>query len=137
MDNAIFQYDLTQEEVRLIENIRDMVSKRKIPLSMKQYKKELTQKYGGMDKEEFMEHFTEQMGDFIVDDFLLENLSTDDKLEQVIQYIGNEVVDYLFNMYVTKDIKSSIFYDLNDTQTLTEQIVDMVMFPDYTPDSED
>ena len=44
------------------------------------------------------------------------------------------MVDHLFDMYVTKEVKNSIFYNRNDIATLTEEMVDMIMDGLWTPE---
>ncbi len=88
-----------------------------------------------MSTEEFMEHYTDCMGDDIVQDFLSVNLSVEDKLNAIIDCIDDDVVDHLFDTYVTKEVKNSMFYERNDTATLTEQLVDMIMDGDWTPEN--
>lgn len=133
-------YTLTQEEATIIEDIRAMVARqsnesREGPYAAWVRSSQLTQKYHGMSVEEFMEHYTNCMGDDIVEDFLSENLSVEDKLDAIVKCIKkNEiVVDHLFDMYVTTEVKNSIFYNCNDTATLTVQMVDMIMDGDWTP----
>jgi hypothetical protein len=71
----------------------------------------------------------------LVEDFLSENLSVEDKLDAIVKCIKKNdlVVDHLFDMYVTEEVKNSIFYNCNDTATLTVQMVDMIMDGDWTP----
>ena len=142
MDKSTIQYNLTQEEATVIEDIRAMVARqsnesREGPYAAWVRSSQLTQKYHGMSVEEFMEHYTDCMGDDIVEDFLSENLSVEDKLDAIVKCIKkNElVVDHLFDMYVTKEVKNSIFYNCNDTATLTVQMVDMIMDGDWTPEN--
>jgi hypothetical protein len=141
MDKSTIQYNLTQEEATIIEDIRAMVARqsnesREGPYAAWVRSSQLTQKYHGMSVEEFMEHYTNCMGDDIVEDFLSENLSVEDKLDAIVKCIKkNDLVDHLFDMYVTKEVKNSIFYNCNDTATLTVQMVDMIMDGDWTPDN--
>jgi hypothetical protein len=88
-----------------------------------------------MSVEEFMEHYIDCMGLDIVEEFLFYNLSVEDKLDAIVKCIKkNElVVDHLYDHYVTTEVKNSIFYNCNDTATLTAQMVDMIMDGDWTP----
>jgi hypothetical protein len=139
MGKSTIQYNLTQEEATIIEDIRAMVARqsnesREGPYAAWVRSSQLTQKYHGMSVEEFMEHYTNCMGVDIVQDFLLENLSVEDKLDAIVKCIKkNDLADHLFDTYVTKEVKNSIFYNCNDTATLTAQMVDMIMDGDWTP----
>jgi hypothetical protein len=74
------------------------------------------------------------MGDDIVEEFLSYNLSVEDKLDAIVKCIKkNDLVDHLFDTYVTKEVKNSIFYNCHDTATLTVQMVDMIMDGERTP----
>jgi len=150
MDNAIINMNLTPQEALIIENIRSMQGKAEPVRQSDESRegsctdcvkkdktwpdwKQLTQNYYGMSTEEFMEHYTDCMGDDIVQDFLSVNLSVEDKLNAIIDCIDDDVVDHLFDTYVTKEVKNSMFYERNDIATLTEQLVDMIMDGDWTP----
>ena len=136
MSTTINIYIIPQEKDTIIENIRAMQGKAEpVYRSDESHKEQLFQKYYGMSTEEFMEHYTDCMGDDIVQDFLSENLSVEDKLNAIIDGIDNDVVDHLFDTYVTKEVKDIMFYERNDTATLTEQLVDMVMDGDWTPEN--
>jgi hypothetical protein len=172
MDKSTIQYNLTQEEAAIIEDVRAMVARRfgatdiifrawlqsdvnnlaeylkgktdearqsdeprEAPYAAWVKKEQLTQNYYGMSVEEFMEHYIDCMGLDIVEEFLFDNLSVEDKLDAIVKCIKkNElVVDHLYDHYVTTEVKNSMFYERNDIATLTEQLVDMIMDGDWTP----
>ncbi len=140
MDKSTIQYNLTQEEATVIEDIRAMVARqsnesREGPYAAWVKKEQLTQNYYGMSVEEFMEHYTDCMGDDIVEEFLSDNLSVEDKLDAIVKSIKKHylLVDHLYDHYVTTEVKNSIFYNCHDTATLREQMVNMIMDGDWTP----
>jgi len=154
MDNAIINMNLTPQEALIIENIRSMQGKAEPVRQSDESRegsctdcvkkdktwpdwKQLTQKYHGMSTEEFMEHYTDCMGDDIVEEFLSDNLSVEDKLDAIVKSIKKHylLVDHLYDHYVTTEVKNSIFYNCHDTATLREQMVDMIMNGDWTPEN--
>jgi hypothetical protein len=130
MDNATFKYTLTQEEATLIEDIRAMVSKNKISQSHKtevQIGQELMQKYMDMDDNEFIDTYAGSVGDDTILAVLQDTMSAPEKWEAIWVAIDEDVIDELFEAYVSVDAKRELFLETQDRTELCSQLVELTM----------
>ena len=145
MDNAIINMNLTPQEALIIENIRSMQGKPTpvydpVYLSDEDYKNEQTsakymQKYMDMDDNEFIDTYAEVVGDDVILSVLQDSLGTARKWEIIFDAIDEDVIDELFEAYVSVDYKRQVFLDTQDRTELVSQMVDMVMDGDWTPEN--
>ncbi len=140
MDNAIINMNLTPQEALIIENIRSMQGKPTpvydpVYLSDEDYKNELVQKYVDMDDNEFIDTYAEAVGDDVILSVLQDSLGTARKWEIIFDAIDEDVIDELFEAYVSVDAKRQLFLDTQDRTELCSQMVDMVMDGDWTPEN--
>jgi hypothetical protein len=145
MDNAIINMNLTPQEALIIENIRSMQGKPTpvydpVYLSDEDYKNEQTsakymQKYMDMDDNEFIDTYAEVVGDDVILSVLQDSLGTARKWEIIFDSIDEDVIDELFEAYVSVDNKRVLFLDTQDRTELVSQMVDMVMDGDWTPEN--
>jgi hypothetical protein len=140
MDNAIINMNLTPQEALIIENIRSMQGKptpvyEPVYRSDEDYKKELMQKYVDMDDNEFIDTYAEAVGDDVILSVLQDSLGTSRKWEIIFDAIDEDVIDELFEAYVSVDNKRELFLDTQDRTELCSQLVDMVMDGDWTPEN--
>jgi len=136
MDNAIINMNLTPQEALIIENIRSMQGKAEpVYLSDEDYKNELMQKYVDMDDNEFIDTYAEAVGDDVILSVLQDSLGTARKWEIIFDAIDEDVIDELFEAYVSVDAKRQLFLDTQDRTELCSQLVDMVMDGDWTPEN--
>jgi hypothetical protein len=140
MDNATINMNLTPHEALIIENIRSMQGKptpvyEPVYRSDEDYKKELMQKYMDMDDNEFIDTYAEAVGDDVILSVLQDSLGTARKWEIIFDAIDEDVIDELFEAYVSIDYKRQVFLDTQDRTELCSQLVDMVMDGDWTPEN--
>ena len=137
-DNLI-KMKLTPQEAVLIENIRAMnhisVSDSNKVWNEEDHKDALTQKYMDMDDNEFIDKYAEAVGDDVILSVLQDSLGTARKWEIIFDAIDEDVIDELFEAYVSVDNKRELFLDTQDRTELCSQLVDMVMDGDWTPEN--
>jgi hypothetical protein len=130
---------LTPQEAVLIENIRAMnhisVSDSNKVWSEEDHKDELMQKYVDMDDNEFIDKYAEAVGDDVILSVLQDSLGTARKWEIIFDAIDEDVIDELFEAYVSVDNKRELFLDTQDRTELASQMVDLVMDGDWTPEN--
>ena len=145
MDNAIINMNLTPQEALIIENIRSMQGKPTpvydpVYLSDEDYKNEQTsakymQKYMDMDDNEFIDTYAEVVGDDVILSVLQDSLGTARKWEIIFDAIDEDVIDELFESYVSFEDRRQIFLDSQDREELVAQLVDLNMDGDWTPEN--
>ena len=137
-DNLI-KMKLTPQEAVLIENIRAMnhiaVSNSSKVWSEEDHKDALMAKYMDMDDNEFIDTYAEVVGDDVILSVLQDSLGTARKWEIIFDAIDEDVIDELFEAYVSVDYKRQVFLDTQDRTELVSQMVDMVMDGDWTPEN--
>ena len=137
-DNLI-KMKLTPQEAVLIENIRAMnhiaVSNSSKVWSEEDHKNELMQKYVDMDDNEFIDKYAEAVGDDVILSVLQDSLGTTHKWGIIFDNIDEDVIDELFEAYVSVDAKRQLFLDTQERTELCSQMVDMVMDGDWTPEN--
>jgi hypothetical protein len=93
------------------------------------------QKYMDMDDNEFIDTYAEVVGDDVILSVLQDSLGTARKWEIIFDAIDEDVIDELFEAYVSVDYKRQVFLDTQDRTELCSQLVDMVMDGDWTPEN--
>ncbi len=137
-DNLI-KMKLTPQEAVLIENIRAMnhiaVSNSNKVWSEESHKEELMQKYMNMDDNEFIDTYAEAVGDDTILAVLQDTLGTLRKWEIIFDSIDEDVIDEMFESYVSNGTRRELFLETQDRTELCSQLVDMVMDGDWTPEN--
>jgi hypothetical protein len=136
MSTTINIYIIPQEKDTIIENIRAMQGKAEpVYRSDEDYKNELMQKYVDMDDNEFIDKYAEAVGDDVILSVLQDSLGATHKWGIIFDAIDEDVIDELFEAYVSVDAKRQLFLDTQDRTELCSQLVDMVMDGDWTPEN--
>jgi hypothetical protein len=137
-DNLI-KMKLTPQEAVLIENIRAMnhiaVSNSSKVWSEEDHKDALMQKYVDMDDNEFIDKYAEAVGDDVILAVLQETFGTSQKWGIIFDSIDEDVIDELFESYVSVDSKRELFLETQDREELCVQLVDLTMDGDWTPEN--
>lgn len=137
-DNLI-KMKLTPQEAVLIENIRAMnhiaVSNSSKVWSEEDHKDALMQKYVDMDDNEFIDKYAEAVGDDVILSVLQDSLGATHKWGIIFDNIDEDVIDELFEAYVSVDAKRELFLETQDRTELCSQMVDLVMDGDWTPEN--
>ena len=137
-DNLI-KMKLTPQEAVLIENIRAMnhiaVSNSNKVWNEEDHTDALMQKYMDMDDWEFMEHYAGAVGDDTILAVLQDTLGTLRKWEIIFDSIDEDVIDEMFESYVSNGTRRELFLETQDRTELCSQLVDMVMDGDWTPEN--
>ena len=157
MDNAIINMNLTPQEAVLIENIRasatltnfggtgntsaltfqEWLDGKTEPVrqSDEQRREQLLVRYMNMTDEGFIDTYAGAVGDDTILAVLQDTLGTARKWEVIFDSIDEDVIDELFEAYVSVDYKRQLFLDTQDRTELCSQLVDMVMDGDWTPEN--
>lgn len=133
-DNLI-KMKLTPQEAIIIENIRAMASQNDIVKTDVQIGDELMQKYMDMDDNEFIDKYAEAVGDDVILAVLQETFGTSQKWGIIFDSIDEDVIDELFESYVSVDSKRELFLETQDREELCVQLVDLTMDGDWTPEN--
>ena len=154
MDNAIINMKLTPQEAVLIENIRASYNRggtgntsaltfqewldgktEPVRQSDEQTSAKYMQKYMDMDDNEFIDTYAGAVGDDTILAVLQDTLGTARKWEVIFDAIDEDVIDELFEAYVSVDAKRELFLETQDRTELCSQMVDLVMDGDWTPEN--
>jgi hypothetical protein len=135
MNNETYQYTLTQEEATLIEDIRAMVSNNKICQTDEQIGDELMEKYMDMDDNEFIDHYAEAVGDDTILAVLQDTMGAHEKWDTIWDAIDEDVIDELFENYVSEVTRRQLFLESQDRFELCSQLVDLKMDGKWTSDN--
>lgn len=157
MDNAIINMKLTPQEAVLIENIRasatltnfggtgntsaltfqEWLDGKTEPVQRyPNHKDALMAKYMDMDDHEFIHEYAEAVGDDVILSVLQDTLGTARKWEIIFDAIDEDVIDELFEAYVSfVEDRRQLFLDSQDRTELCSQLVDMVMDGDWEPEN--
>jgi hypothetical protein len=146
MDNAIINMKLTPQEAVLIENIRASYNRggtgntsaltfqewldgktEPVRQSDEQRREELIDRYMGMDDGVFLDVYANTIGDDTILAVLQDSLGTARKWEIIFDSIDEDVIDELFESYVSVDNKRQLFLDTQDRTELCSQLVDLIM----------
>lgn len=135
MDNATINMNLTPHEALIIENIRSMQGKTEPVHRYPNHKDALMQNYMGMDDWEFMEHYAGAVGDDTILAVLQDTLDPLQKWQAIFSAIDEDVIDEMFESYVSNGARRELFLETQDREELCVQLVDLTMDDDWTPDN--
>jgi hypothetical protein len=135
MDNATINMNLTPHEALIIENIRSMQGKTEPVHRYPNHKDALMAKYVDMDDYDFIHKYAEAVGDDVILSVLQDSLGTARKWEIIFDAIDEDVIDELFEAYVSVEDKRQLFLDSQDRTELCSQLVDMAMDGDWEPEN--
>jgi hypothetical protein len=88
-----------------------------------------------MDDNEFIDHYAEAVGDDVILSVLQDSLNWYSKWGIIFDSIDEDVIDELFEAYVSVDAKRELFLETQDRTELASQMVDLVMDGDWTPEN--
>jgi hypothetical protein len=135
MPNPTINMELTPREALIIETIRSIASYNDVVKTDVQMGDELMQKYMDMDDNEFIDTYAEVVGDDVILSVLQDSLGTARKWEIIFDSIDEDVIDELFEAYVSVEDKRQLFLDTQDRTELCSQLVDMAMDGDWEPEN--
>jgi hypothetical protein len=145
MGNTTVTMEVTPQEAVIIENIRTLQAQTAIIESyrsetqvhndrMKKYT-DTMKKYTDMDDNEFISAYAEAVGDDVILSVLQDTVSPQQKWEAIFDCIDEDVLDELFEAYVSVDYKREMFLETQDREELCAQMVDLEMDEDWTPEN--
>jgi hypothetical protein len=88
-----------------------------------------------MDDNEFIDKYAEAVGDDVILAVLQETFGTSQKWGIIFDSIDEDVIDELFESYVSVDSKRELFLETQDREELCVQLVDLTMDGDWTPEN--
>jgi hypothetical protein len=135
MPNPTINMELTPREALIIETIRSIASYNDVVKTDVQKGDELMQKYMDMDDNEFIDKYAEAVGDDVILAVLQETIGTSQKWGIIFDSIDEDVIDELFESYVSVDSKRELFLETQDREELCVQLVDLTMDGDWTPEN--
>ena len=135
MPNPTINMELTPREALIIETIRSIASYNDVVKTDVQKGDELMQKYMDMDDNEFIDKYAEAVGDDVILAVLQETIGTANKWGIIFDSIDEDVIDELFESYVSVDSKRELFLETQDREELCVQLVDLTMDGDWTPEN--
>jgi hypothetical protein len=135
MPNPTINMELTPREALIIETIRSIASYNDVVKTDVQKGDELMQKYMNMDDNEFIDKYAEAVGDDVILAVLQETIGTSQKWGIIFDSIDEDVIDELFESYVSVDSKRELFLETQDREELCVQLVDLTMDGDWTPEN--
>jgi hypothetical protein len=127
--------ELTPREALIIETIRSIASYNDVVKTDVQKGDELMQKYMNMDDNEFIDKYAEAVGDDVILAVLQETIGTSQKWGIIFDSIDEDVIDELFEAYVSNDTRRELFLETQDREELCVQLVDLTMDGDWTPEN--
>lgn len=135
MPNPTINMELTPREALIIETIRSIASYNDVVKTDVQKGDELMEKYMNMDDNEFIDKYAEAVGDDVILAVLQETIGTANKWGIIFDSIDEDVIDELFEAYVSVDAKRELFLETQDREELCVQLVDLTMDGDWTPEN--
>jgi hypothetical protein len=135
MPNPTINMELTPREALIIETIRSIASYNDVVKTDVQMGDELMEKYMNMDDNEFIDKYAEAVGDDVILAVLQETIGTANKWGIIFDSIDEDVIDELFESYVSVDSKRELFLETQDREELCVQLVDLTMDGDWTPEN--
>jgi hypothetical protein len=127
--------ELTPREALIIETIRSIASYNDVVKTDVQKGDELMEKYMNMDDNEFIDKYAEAVGDDVILAVLQETIGTANKWGIIFDSIDEDVIDELFEAYVSNDTRRELFLETQDREELCVQLVDLTMDGDWTPEN--
>jgi hypothetical protein len=135
MPNPTINMELTPREALIIETIRSIASYNDVVKTDVQMGDELMQKYMDMDDNEFIDKYAEAVGDDVILAVLQETIGTANKWGIIFDSIDEDVIDELFEAYVSNDTRRELFLETQEREELCLQLVDLTMDGDWTPEN--
>jgi hypothetical protein len=135
MPNPTINMELTPREALIIETIRSIASYNDVVKTDVQMGDELMQKYMDMDDNEFIDKYAEVVGDDVILAVLQETIGTANKWGIIFDSIDEDVIDELFEAYVSNDTRRELFLETQEREELCLQLVDLTMDGDWTPEN--
>jgi len=135
MPNATINMELTPREALIIETIRSIASYNDVVKTDVQKGDELMEKYMNMDDNEFIDEYAEAVGDDTILAVLQETLDPLQKWQAIFSAIDEDVIDEMFESYVSNDTRRELFLETQDREELCLQLVDLTIDGDWTPDN--
>lgn len=133
--NSTINMELTPREALIIENIRSMQGKTEPVNRYPNHKDALMQKYMDMDDWEFMEHYAGAVGDDVILSVLQDSLNWYSKWGIIFDSIDEDVIDEMFESYVSNGARRELFLETQDREELCLQLIDLTMDGDWTPEN--
>jgi hypothetical protein len=133
--NPTINMELTPREALIIETIRSIASQNTVVKTDVQMGDELMQKYMDMDDNEFIDKYAEAVGDDVILAVLQETFGTSQKWGIIFDSIDEDVIDELFESYVSVDSKRELFLETQDREELCVQLVDLTMDGKWNPEN--
>ena len=127
MPNPTINMELTPREALIIETIRSIASYNDVVKTDVQMGDELMKKYMDMDDNEFIDKYAEAVGDDTILAVLQETLDPLQKWQAIFSAIDEDVIDELFEAYVSNDTRRELFLETQDREELCVQLVDLTM----------
>ena len=132
--NPTINMKLTPREALIIETIRSIASYNDEE-TVVQMGDELMKKYMNMDDNEFIDKYAEAVGDDVILAVLQETIGTSQKWGIIFDSIDEDVIDELFESYVSVDSKRELFLETQDREELCLQLVDLTMDGKWNPEN--
>jgi len=141
MPNPTVNVELTPEEALIIATIRAMSPQNNVVKTDVQMGDELMQKYMAMNDNEFIDKYTEAVGDDVILSVLQDTLTYEQKSKAVLSSLVqtpnrkdimqiddyDELVEELFEAYVSNVHRRELFFQTQDRLELCNQLVDLKM----------
>ena len=124
--NPTINMELTPREALIIETIRSIASYNDEE-TVVQMGDELMKKYMDMDDNEFIDKYAEAVGDDTILAVLQETLDPLQKWQAIFSAIDEDVIDELFEAYVSNDTRRELFLETQEREELCLQLVDLTM----------
>jgi hypothetical protein len=118
--------ELTPREALIISTIRSIASYNDEE-TVVQMGDELMKKYMDMDDNEFIDKYAEAVGDDTILAVLQETLDPLQKWQAIFSAIDEDVIDELFEAYVSNDTRRELFLETQEREELCLQLVDLTM----------
>jgi hypothetical protein len=127
--------ELTPREALIIETIRSIASQNTVVKTDVQMGDELMEKYMDMDDNEFIDKYAEAVGDDVILAVLQETFGTSQKWGIIFDSIDEDVIDEMFESYVSSDTRRELFLQTQDREELCLQLVDLTMDGKWNPEN--
>jgi hypothetical protein len=133
--NPTINMELTPREALIIETIRSIASQNTVVKTDVQMGDELMEKYMDMDDNEFIDKYAEAVGDDTILAVLQETLDPLQKWQAIFSAIDEDVIDEMFESYVSSDTRRELFLETQDREELCVQLVDLTMDGKWNPEN--
>ena len=132
--NPTINMKLTPREALIIETIRSIASYNDEE-TVVQMGDELMKKYMNMDDNEFIDKYAEAVGDDVILAVLQDSLGATHKWGIIFDSIDEDVIDEMFESYVSSDTRRELFLQTQDREELCLQLVDLTMDGKWNPEN--